>query len=67
VFLDHERLEGAAAWPDRLETAARRAAVMLALVGEGWLRALDPSYRDLRELAGSISAMPEAGTVLQSY
>jgi hypothetical protein len=42
VFLDHERLEGGAAWPERLAAEARRTAVMLVLVGEGWLRARDP-------------------------
>ena len=48
VFLDHERLEGGAAWPERLEAEARRAAVMLVLVGEGWLRAHDPETFDRR-------------------
>jgi|tagenome__1003787_1003787.scaffolds.fasta_scaffold20831542_2 hypothetical protein len=42
VFLDHERLEGGTPWPERLEAEARRASVMLVLVGEGWLRAHDP-------------------------
>src|SRR3954465_9093044 len=42
VFLDHERLEGGVVWPERLEAEARRAAVMLVLIGEGWLQALNP-------------------------
>ena len=42
VFLDHERLEGGVVWPERLEAEARRASVMLVLIGEGWLRAQDP-------------------------
>ncbi len=42
VFIDHERLEGGAPWPERLEAAARQASVMLVLIGEGWLRAQDP-------------------------
>ena len=42
VFLDHQRLEGGAEWPDRLEAEARRAAVMLVLVGKGWLAARNP-------------------------
>jgi tetratricopeptide (TPR) repeat protein len=42
VFLDHERLKGGAEWPARLEAEARRATVMLVLVGKGWLPARDP-------------------------
>jgi tetratricopeptide (TPR) repeat protein len=42
VFLDHERLEGGAVWPERLAREAQRASVMLVLIGEGWLRAQDP-------------------------
>jgi hypothetical protein len=48
VFLDHERLEGGAPWPERLEEEARRASVMLVLVGEGWLRAQDPETGERR-------------------
>jgi TIR domain len=42
VFLDHERLEGGAVWPEQLEAEAQRASVMLVLIGEGWLRAHEP-------------------------
>ena len=48
VFLDHERLEGGAPWPQRLEEEARRASVMLVLIGDGWLRAHDPDTVERR-------------------
>ena len=47
VFIDHERLEGGAVWPERLEAEARRASVMLVLIGKGWLRVYKSGVRRL--------------------
>ena len=48
VFLDHERIEGGANWPDRLRREVAQATLMFVLIGNGWLIARDPETGDLR-------------------
>lgn len=48
VFLDNERLEGADAWPERLRAEAKRASVMMVLIGKNWLTAQDVDTGDRR-------------------
>jgi len=48
VFLDKERLEGGDPWPERLRTEAKRATVMLVLIGERWLKVQDSHTGDRR-------------------
>jgi hypothetical protein len=67
LLIDHERLEGGAVWPERLEAEARRASVMLVLVGEGWLWAQFYGAYRLGELIGFVLMLRDGDTGHLSY
>jgi hypothetical protein len=48
VFLDHERIEGGDAWPDRLRDEVLTASAIFCLIGKRWLTASDPETGDRR-------------------
>ena len=48
VFLDHASIEGGEAWPARLREEIARADVVVALVGDRWLKTQDPKSGERR-------------------
>lgn len=48
IFIDHQRIEGGANWPERLRTEVARSTVMFVLIGNRWLTAQDAETGDRR-------------------
>ena len=48
IFLDHERIEAGAIWPDRLRREVESASIVFCLIGNRWLVAQDPDTGDRR-------------------
>jgi len=48
LFLDHERIDGGAAWPEQLRLEVGQSSVMLVLIGKRWLTAQAPETGDRR-------------------